>query len=118
MFKIGQSAAYKNTCYKKNKGIMKMTKKRSTILINRFVLESIRGLPNKIVKAEADHINRNKLDIAIADLLQTGNYSVDDIALLFSMPTISVNNIKLKIRWKDLLTDYDFSKVPSKKDSQ
>ena len=51
--------------------------------------------------------------MAIADLLQTGKYTVGDVAELFNMPKTSVNNIKLKIRWKHLLTDYDFSKVPN-----
>ena len=55
------------------------------------------------------------LIIKIAKLLESGQYTVSEISKIVSVPYSTVNDIKRKERWKEILNDFDFSNVPKQK---
>jgi predicted DNA-binding protein YlxM (UPF0122 family) len=80
-------------------------------------LSNIDNLAKRTLSDQSGENNNNRkytseLIISIADDLQSGMYTVQEISDKYNIPRKSILNIKSKHRWKNLLENYDFSKVP------
>lgn len=82
-------------------------------------LSNIGNLAKRTLSIQKEDINSNAkytkdIILEIANLLESGLYTVDDISDKLSIPSRTIYDIKYKHRWSNLLSDYKFDKVPEK----